>query len=107
MILQVVCFVEDDTRYGLNLYFDSDIERLSFVPMPKLMSDAAYDQSLADVLAEHEKKRVFIMKRDAEDTFLNELHAAGKKPIQLGLLADVRGRQERDRIVYTVAGDFN
>ena len=31
-------FIEDMARNGLNLYFDSDIRRLSFSPEPKMMS---------------------------------------------------------------------
>jgi hypothetical protein len=34
-------FVEDMTRNGLNLYLDTDIERISFKPQPTRMSDSS------------------------------------------------------------------
>ena len=99
-------FVEDMTRNGLNLYFDSDIQRLSFKPMPKMMSDSSYDQTVAEDLRKNETQRVFIMKREVEGYFLTELRNAGKTPVLLGVLPEIRGRPERERVVYTVAGDF-
>jgi 4-amino-4-deoxy-L-arabinose transferase-like glycosyltransferase len=99
-------FVEDMTRNGLNLYFDSDIQRLSFKPQPKMMSDSSYDQTLAQALAQDKHQRVFIMKREVEQYFLNDVKAGGKSAVRLGVLPEIRGRSERDRVVYTVAGDF-
>ena len=99
-------FVEDMTRNGLNLYFDSDIQRLSFKPQPKMMSDSSYDQTLSSALARDKHQRVFIMKREVEVYFLNDLRAAGKTPIRLGALPDIHGRKQRERVVYTLAGDF-
>ena len=101
-----ILFVEDMTRNSLNLYFDSQIERVSFKPQPKMLSDSSYDQTVAEELAENEQRRVFIMKREVEQYFLNELRVAGKTPVRLGVLPEVRGRTERDRVVYTIAGDF-
>jgi 4-amino-4-deoxy-L-arabinose transferase-like glycosyltransferase len=101
-----VLFVEDMTRNGLNLYLNTEIERLSFKPQPKSISDSSYDQTVAEELAENETRRVFIMKREVEIYFLNELQAAGKTPVLLGVLPHLRGRSERDRVIYTVAGDF-
>jgi 4-amino-4-deoxy-L-arabinose transferase-like glycosyltransferase len=103
---QHLMFVEDMTRNGLNLYFDSDIQRLSFKPQPKMMSDSSYDQTLAAALAQEEQQRVFIMKREVEQYFLNDVQAARKTPIRLGVLPEIRGRKHRERVVYTVAGDF-
>ena len=99
-------FVEDMTRNGLNLYFDSDIRRVSFKPMPKMLSDSSYDSTLAFALGRRQSQRVFIMKREVEGYFLNELRAAGKTPVLLGVLPEIRGRTERDRVIYTIAGDF-
>jgi hypothetical protein len=99
-------FVEDMTRNGLNLYFDSDIERLSFKPMPKMMSDSSFDQTVAQALGQHKSQRVFIMKREVQGYFLTELRNAGKTPVLLGVLPEIRGRTERDRVIYTLAGDF-
>ena len=99
-------FVEDMTRNGLNLYFDSDIQRLSFKPMPKMMSDSSFDQTLAQALAQAKRQRVFIMKREVEVYFLNALQSAGKTPVLLGVLPEIRGRADRERVVYTLVGDF-
>jgi 4-amino-4-deoxy-L-arabinose transferase-like glycosyltransferase len=99
-------FVEDMTRNGLNLYFDTEIERLSFKPMPRMLSDSSYDQTLAEELAEHETRRVFIMKAGVERYFLDAVREAGVQPVRLGEITDVKGREERHRVVYTVAGDF-
>lgn len=99
-------FVEDMTRNGLNLYLDTDIERLSFKPMPKFISDSTYDQTVAGELREKELGRVFIMKREVEVYFLNEVRAAGMQPLLLGRIIDVQKRPERERVVYTLAGDF-
>jgi hypothetical protein len=112
-------FVEDMTRNGLNLYFDSDIQRLSFKPMPKMMSDSSYDQTVAEALRENKLHRVFIMKRQVETYFLTELRNANKTPVLLGVLPELHSKLARDglvpvilvrttpsRVVYTVAGDF-
>jgi 4-amino-4-deoxy-L-arabinose transferase-like glycosyltransferase len=112
-------FVEDMTRNGLNLYFDSDIQRLSFKPMPKMMSDSSYDQTVAEALRQDKHQRVFIMKRQMEPYFLTELRNAHKTPVLLGVLPELHTKLGRDgllpvilvrttqgRAVYTVAGDF-
>lgn len=99
-------FVEDTTRNGLNLYFDTNIKRVSFKPQPKAISDSSYDQTVAEALREDQVQRVFIMKRNVETYFINELVSAGETPVLLGAIADVRNRPERERVVYTVAGDF-
>ena len=99
-------FVEDTARNGLNLYLDTDIERLSFKPQPKMLSDSSYDQTVAGELAEPETGRVFIMKIEVERYFLDAVREGGKQPVRLGTIPDARGRTERDRVVYTLAGDF-
>jgi 4-amino-4-deoxy-L-arabinose transferase-like glycosyltransferase len=101
-----ILFVEDMTRNGLNLYFDTEIERLSFKPQPKMLSDSSYDRTVAEALRDSQTHRIFIMKREVEPYFLNELRAGGKTPLLLGVLAESRGRSERERVVYTVVGDF-
>ncbi len=112
-------FVEDMTRNGLNLYFDSDIQRLSFKPRPRMLSDSSYDQTLAEALARDQRGRVFIMKRQVERYFLDQLRVSGKQPVLLGtmpefhsrlawrgIVPEIRVRHEPKRVVYTVAGDF-
>ena len=99
-------FVEDMTRNSLNLYLDTDIKRLSFKPQPKMMSDSSYDQTVAQELAAHEDGRVFIMKNEVEQYFLDAVREGGKQPIRLGTIGDAKGRKHRDRVVYTLVGDF-
>lgn len=99
-------FVEDLTRNGLNLYLDTSIERLSFKPQPKMISDSSYDSTLAQALAQPGARRVFIMKREVERYFLDALREAGRTPVMLGVVADAQGRAPRERVVYTMAGEF-
>ena len=101
-----ILFVEDMTRNGLNLYFDTEIQRVSFKPQPRMLSDSSYDRTVADVLGADENRRVFIMKREVEGFFLDALRAGGKTPVRLGAIGDAKGRVPRDRVVYTIAGDF-
>jgi 4-amino-4-deoxy-L-arabinose transferase-like glycosyltransferase len=112
-------FVDDMARNGLNLYFDSDIRRLSFEPEPKAISDSSYDATVAQALARPERGRVFVMKREGEARFLAAVAQAGKQPLLLGTLPESHARLAwRDgglvylirttpnRRVYTLAGDF-
>lgn len=112
-------FVEDLTRNGLNLYFDSDIRRLSFEPEPKQISDSSYDHTVAEALARPERGRIFVIKRRLAPRFVAAAQAADKTPLLLGVLPEsharlvlegglpvYRFRTEPNRLVYTLAGDF-
>jgi 4-amino-4-deoxy-L-arabinose transferase-like glycosyltransferase len=112
-------FVEDMARNGLNLYFDSDIQRLSFTPEPKALSDSTYDQTVAQALAQRQRGRIFVMKREAEARFLSEASRAGARPLLLGTLPETHARLVLDgwrpvyrittrpnRRVYTLDGDY-
>lgn len=115
-----VMFIEDMARNGLNLYFDSDIRRLSFTPEPKQISDSSYDQTVAEALAQDARGRIFVMKRASEAEFLAAARAAGRVPVRLGMLPESHARLEMEdgwkpvfrtrsklnRPVYTLAGDF-
>lgn len=114
-----VMFVEDTTRNGLNLYFDSDVQRLSFSPQPKRISDSPWDRTVAEALALPQRGRIFVFKLEVEALFLEAAKRAGKTPLKLGVLPDTharlviedgrpvyRFRTEWDRVVYTLAGDF-
>ena len=100
-------FVEDMTRNGLNLYLDTSIERLSFKPQPKRISDSSYDTTVAEALAAPGRHRVFIMKREVERYFLDAVRESGRTPVRLGVVADAQGRARRERVVYTLAGEFD
>jgi hypothetical protein len=95
------------TRNGLNLYLDTSIERLSFKPQPKRISDSSYDTTVAAALAAPGRHRVFIMKREVERYFLDAVRASGHAPVRLGVVADAQGRATRERVVYTLAGEFD
>lgn len=99
-------FVEDMTRNGLNLYLDTDIERVSFKPIQKMISDSSYDSTLAEALAQPGSRRVFIMKASVEQFFLDSIKAANKAPVLLGHIEEARKRPDRARVVYTIEGDF-
>lgn len=112
-------FVEDMTRNGLNLYFDSDIQRVSFKPLPQMMSDSSFDQTVAQSLQGTGKQRIYIMKKSVERYFLNELQAAGKTPLLLGTLPESHARvawrgvlpvflisERPNRVAYAIAADF-
>jgi len=99
-------FVEDTARNGLNLYLDTNIERLSFKPQPKMLSDSSYDQTVAEELAEDDLGRVFIMKREVEQYFLDAVKEDGETAVLLGVIDDRQGRRARERVVYTLSGDF-
>jgi hypothetical protein len=46
------------------------------------------------------------MKHDVEAYFLTELRKAGKTPVKLGVIPEIRGRTERDRVIYTTTADW-
>jgi len=102
----VLLFVDDMSRSGLNLYLDAEIKRLSFEPRPYMISDSNYDETVMVELRGSARGRVFVMKRGAEQRFLAETLAAGKTPVLLGELQDAHHRPERERVVYSLVGDF-
>ncbi len=101
-----IVFVEDKTRYGLHLYLDTEIEKVSFKRWPKAISDASFDKTLDDSLRESHGGRVFFFKRPNTGYFLEAVRLAGKRPVLLGVLADPSGRGDLDRMLYTLEGDF-
>ena len=99
-------FVEDTNRNGLNLYYRVDVERLSFKPTPYQISDSDYDHTVADEFAEPDTGRIFIMKTEVEKFFLDTAAQSRVVPVRLGELPHIHGDSERDRVVYTLKGDF-
>ncbi len=99
-------FVEDTNRNGLSLYYRADISRLSFKPTPYQISDSDYDRTVADEFARARKGRVFVMKADVESYFLTQATNSHVVPVRLGALPHLHGDGERDRVVYTLQGDF-
>ena len=85
-----------------------------------MLSDSSYDQTLAQALAQPQRGRVFIMKRNSEAAFLQAVAAANLRPQRLGTLPESHGRlvledgwkpvyrisTTPNRVVYTLAGDF-
>lgn len=103
---QEILFVEDKTRYGLNLYLDADIARVGFQPEAKAISDAKFDMSVAESLRQAHGGRIYIVPRPQAAAFLAAVGAAVRQPILLGALPDERDQPEKDRLVYTLRGDF-
>jgi hypothetical protein len=99
-------FVEDKTRYSLHLYFKAEVERVSFKSMPKRISDADFDKTLAQSLLEPGEGRIYILKQDVERYFLDAVNLEGLRAIRLGALPDERGDATQHRVVYTLEGDF-
>jgi hypothetical protein len=101
-----IIFVEDKTRYGLNLYLDADIARVGFKPEAKRISDARFDMSLAQSFAQERSGRIYVVPRPHSERFVVAARDAGVVPVELGTLADERGKKGEDRVVYTLRGDF-
>ncbi|MEO6173266.1 MAG: glycosyltransferase family 39 protein [Arenimonas sp.] len=101
-----IIFVEDMTRYGLHLYLGSKINKVSFKQQPKSISDSTFDMTLDDALAQEPGKRIFIFKRENELYFKNALYEKNISPIFLGEIPDSDGSKNRDRLIYTIPGEF-
>ena len=106
--IQEVIFVEDMTRYGLHLYTGAEIEKVSFKPWPKRISDADFDNTLEVALREKTSRRVFIMKRSNQRYFLTAVQAVGLNVELRGVLPEEKTHTDasRDRMIYTLVGDF-
>ncbi len=102
-----IIFVEDMARYGLHLYLDAQINKVSFEPQTKRISDSAFDMSLTQALAQKPGKRIFILKRENEARFKNALREKNLSPIFLGVIADYKARSNEDRLLYTLPAEFD
>lgn len=103
---QEIIFVEDKTRYALHLYLDAEVAKVSFRPWPKAISDADFDKTLAQSLRDNHGGRVYFFKRPVESFFLTEVANSGRQPLLLGVIVDPKGRDDQDRMVYSLRGDF-
>ena len=101
-----IIFVEDMTRYGLHLYLGSQINKVSFKPQAKTISDSQFDMTLSQALEQKPGKRIFVFKRENEQYFKNALLEKNIKPIFLGDIPDRRGTKDQDRMIYTIPGEF-
>ncbi len=101
-----IIFVEDMSRNGLNLYFQTNVKKVSFIKQPKPISDSANDSSLAEELAQKRDNRIFIMKRETEQKFLDELIKNNVKPVKLGEWIEKSNPSKRDRMIYTLKDEF-
>lgn len=101
-----IIFVDDMSRNGLNLYFQTNVKKVSFSKQSKPISDSAYDSSLSEELAQKADDRIFIMKRETEQAFLVELNKSNIDPIKLGEWIENTKPSNRDRMIYTLNGEF-
>ena len=101
-----IIFVEDMTRNGLNLYLNTNIKRVSYQHKHNPPPDSAYDSTLAKELMRPAQRRLFIMKRESEALFLAETASAGYRPVKLGEWQERITDAQRDRMIYTLQGEF-
>ena len=101
-----VIFVEDMTRYGLHLYLGSQINKVSFKPQVKTISDSQFDMTLSQALEQKPGKRIFVFKRENEQYFKNALLEKNIEPVFLGDIPDRKGASNQDRLIYTIPGEF-
>lgn len=101
-----VIFVEDMTRYGLHLYLGSKINKVSFKPQPKTISDSTFDMTLHQALLQTPGKRIFIFKRENEHYFRDAMQEENIHPVYLGAIPDHQNRKQEDRLIYTIPGEF-
>lgn len=101
-----VIFVEDMTRYGLHLYLGSQINKVSFKPQVKTISDSQFDMTLSQALEQKPGKRIFVFKRENEQYFKNALLEKNIKPVFLGAVPDRKSIRNQDRLIYTIPGEF-
>jgi len=101
-----IIFVEDMTRYGLHLYLGASINKVSFKPQPKSISDSQFDMTLAQALDHEPGKRIFVLKRENEQYFITALREKNKVPLYLGVIHDHKNRSRDDRLIYTLPGEF-
>jgi hypothetical protein len=101
-----IIFVEDMARYGMHLYLGSQINKVSYEPKPKRISDSEFDMSLSQALEQKPGKRIFVFKRENEQLFEDALQKKNIRPIRLGEIADGKGQKNQDRLVYTIPGEF-
>ena len=73
---------------------------------PKPISDSANDSSLAQELSKHKDQRIFIMKREIESQFLDEIAKSSHMPIKLGEWIEKKNPGSRDRMIYTLKDEF-
>jgi 4-amino-4-deoxy-L-arabinose transferase-like glycosyltransferase len=91
-----VVFVEDMARYGLNLYLDADIEKVSLAPVPGARFNPTFDQDLASELAEHESGVVYVARQQDWAAVRASIEA-------LGYRACLLGAPYRERMIFRVA----
>lgn len=101
-----IIFLKDMSRYGLNLYFDADIKKISFDEHPQPISDSTYDHGLGTELRKSGGRRIFIMKQGEEARFLKRTAAYGKSAIRLGKWTVPGKPVSYTRVIYTLDGEF-
>lgn len=85
-----VVFVEDMARYGLHLHLDAEIEKIELDPLPRARFNPAYDETLAEELAEHEAQVLWVVKQARWPELVERIAAQGYRAQALG--APYQGR---------------
>lgn len=91
-----VVFVEDMARYGLHLYLDAEIEKVSLVPIPGARFNPPFDEDLALELAELERGAVYVTKEASWSEVARRIRASGYR-------VEALGSPYRERVIFSVA----
>lgn len=90
-----VVFVEDFARYGMHLYLDAEVEKLSLESGERTGFTSEYDDSVASELRSNEVGAVWITHRNKWPRVREEL-------VRAGFEVDVLGAPYRDRMIFRV-----
>jgi 4-amino-4-deoxy-L-arabinose transferase-like glycosyltransferase len=74
-----VVFVETMARYGVALYLDAEVERVSLYPQPAQTIETPTYESLAHELAENEGRRVLVVSSEDMNAFLDTMRRLGQQ----------------------------
>ncbi|MCA1714842.1 MAG: glycosyltransferase [Gammaproteobacteria bacterium] len=92
-----VVFVEDMARYGLRLYLDAEIRKISLGPVPldMIVFNPVYDGDAIGELREHDPGVVYICKQGLWPQLQEWIAARGHRAVALGA-------SYRDRVIFQV-----
>jgi hypothetical protein len=76
--LDEVLFIETVARYGVALYLDAEVERVSLYLLPVQTIDSAYEP-LAEELAENEGRSVLVVSSEDMEAFLVTMSRLGRQ----------------------------
>ncbi|WP_257386415.1 ArnT family glycosyltransferase [Tahibacter caeni] len=90
-----VVFVEDFARYGMHLYLDAEVEKLSLDSGEPTGYTSEYDESVASELRSNEAGAVWI-------THTTKWPRVREELVRAGFAVEVLGEPYRDRVIFRV-----